>query len=463
MTSLFNFNRRTPASGGVIYAQDINNIENALVQMLGIIDHSSNAITGITTINIGAYLQASGSASNGITIWNKGSLYMCPSGGVASGNVIELLNGTDMAIAAVNGNKIVFNSSGAGSDATLAFSDITTNNTSSARHGFAPKTDGNQFHFLNSAGTPSYTAISGEVLTLYDSIINNSNSTNHGFAPKTPANSAMFLDGSTNSTYRFVSGEVLALADLTTNDVNSTRHGFAPKNSGNQFTFLNGANSPSYTVISGEVLTLYDSTINDFSTTKHGFVPKGTNVGNFLKDDGSWGSSDSGRTRYILTGAVFARNTISTIDLIGTGATGKGSLTFTANTLTAGKVIRITMTGIQDSNGATEAATGRIAIGSVNVAETTDTIGIGASSSGMVTVDVVITMLTDGVNGQCITQGRIDFIKISSFEAKPLNLFGNISTIDTTISQTLAFNWNWGSANTNTYISIKNAVVELLG
>ena len=34
-----------------------------------------------------------------------------------------------------------------------------------------------------------------------------------------------------------------------------------------------------------------DNTDLDFSTTAHGLVPKGTNVGNFLKDDGSWAAA----------------------------------------------------------------------------------------------------------------------------------------------------------------------------
>lgn len=39
---------------------------------------------------------------------------------------------------------------------------------------------------------------------------------------------------------------------------------------------------------SDAALTTSDITTNDFSITKHGFTPKGTNVGNFLKDDGTW-------------------------------------------------------------------------------------------------------------------------------------------------------------------------------
>lgn len=50
---------------------------------------------------------------------------------------------------------------------------------------------------------------------------------------------------------------------------------------------LTGTNSGDQT-ISDATLTTSDITTNDFSTAKHGFVPKGTNVGNYLKDDGSW-------------------------------------------------------------------------------------------------------------------------------------------------------------------------------
>lgn len=37
-----------------------------------------------------------------------------------------------------------------------------------------------------------------------------------------------------------------------------------------------------------------DNTDLDFSTSKHGLVPKGTNIGNFLKDDGTWSSAAGG-------------------------------------------------------------------------------------------------------------------------------------------------------------------------
>jgi hypothetical protein len=47
-------------------------------------------------------------------------------------------------------------------------------------------------------------------------------------------------------------------------------------------------------IISDATITTTDITTNNFTTAKHGFVPKGTNVGNFLKDDGTWGTPASG-------------------------------------------------------------------------------------------------------------------------------------------------------------------------
>ena len=48
--------------------------------------------------------------------------------------------------------------------------------------------------------------------------------------------------------------------------------------------------------ISDATISTTDITTNNFTTAKHGFVPKGTNVGNFLKDDGTWASAGGGLT-----------------------------------------------------------------------------------------------------------------------------------------------------------------------
>ena len=50
--------------------------------------------------------------------------------------------------------------------------------------------------------------------------------------------------------------------------------------------------------ISDATITTTDITTNNFTTAKHGFVPKGTNVGNYLKDDGTWSTISSGGLTY---------------------------------------------------------------------------------------------------------------------------------------------------------------------
>ena len=66
-------------------------------------------------------------------------------------------------------------------------------------------------------------------------------------------------------------------------------------------------------IISDATISLTDITTNNFSTTKHGFVPKGTNVGNYLKDDGTWGA--------ISAGAIPQANTIYVDSVNGVNAT----------------------------------------------------------------------------------------------------------------------------------------------
>ena len=65
-----------------------------------------------------------------------------------------------------------------------------------------------------------------------------------------------------------------------------------------------------HTIASGTITeamqVLADNTTQDFSTTKHGYVPKGTNIGNFLKDDGTWAAPAGGATLNGITAATGA-------------------------------------------------------------------------------------------------------------------------------------------------------------
>lgn len=80
-----------------------------------------------------------------------------------------------------------------------------------------------------------------------------------------------------------------------------------------------GTNTGDQTVSDASISTT-DITTNNFTTSKHGFVPKGTNVGNFLKDDGTWASpSGSGDMVLASVQTVTGAKTFGTIG----GAVGK--------------------------------------------------------------------------------------------------------------------------------------------
>ncbi len=81
------------------------------------------------------------------------------------------------------------------SDVTITTSDITTNNVSSAKHGFAPKSPGDATKFLNGDNTPDYKQVKDSDLSISDVTTNNASTSNHGFLKKLPNDSTLFMDG----------------------------------------------------------------------------------------------------------------------------------------------------------------------------------------------------------------------------------------------------------------------------
>lgn len=64
-------------------------------------------------------------------------------------------------------------------------------------------------------------------------------------------------------------------------------------------------------------LVVTDNTNNNVSTSAHGFVPKGTNVGNFLKDDGTWAApAGSGDMILAATQSVTGAKTFDNLKLL---------------------------------------------------------------------------------------------------------------------------------------------------
>lgn len=159
---------------------------------------------------------------------------------------------------------------------------------------------------------------------------------------KVTANTA--ITGATKTKITYDSkGLVASGADATTSDIaDSTNKRYVTDANLTVIGNTSGTNTGDQ-IISDATISLTDITTNNFSITKHGFVPKGTNVGNFLKDDGTWGTPASGSSGGIcgianasgiytyyatLNNAITAATSGQTVDLL-TDITETGSVTIT--------------------------------------------------------------------------------------------------------------------------------------
>jgi hypothetical protein len=80
-------------------------------------------------------------------------------------------------------------------EAMIALADVTTDDVSSAKHGFAPKSPADATKFLNGAATPAYAQVKDSDLSLSDITTNDVGTSKHGFAPKAPGDATKYLDG----------------------------------------------------------------------------------------------------------------------------------------------------------------------------------------------------------------------------------------------------------------------------
>lgn len=134
------------------------------------------------------------------------------------------------------------NAAGGGTlaEAALVLSDLTTDDVSSTKHGFAPKSPADATKFLNGAATPAFAQVKDSDLSTSDVTTNNVVSTKHGFAPKSPADATQFLNGAATPAFAAVKDSDLSFSDILTNNVSTTKHGFVPKAPNSNTQFLDG-------------------------------------------------------------------------------------------------------------------------------------------------------------------------------------------------------------------------------
>lgn len=144
---------------------------------------------------------------------------------------------------------------------------------------------------------PAFSAVVEADMTLTDVTTNNVTSTKHGFAPKSSADATLFLNGAAAPAYAAVKDSDLSTTDVTTNNVSSTKHGFAPKSPANETFFLNGASTPAFAAVMDSDLSTSDITTNNATASKHGFLPKlSGSATEFLDGTGAWSTPTGGST-----------------------------------------------------------------------------------------------------------------------------------------------------------------------
>ena len=77
----------------------------------------------------------------------------------------------------------------------FAFTDLTTANVLSTKHGLAPKSPADATQFLNGAATPAFAAVKDSDLATTDITTNDVSTSKHGFTPKLPNDATKFLNG----------------------------------------------------------------------------------------------------------------------------------------------------------------------------------------------------------------------------------------------------------------------------
>jgi len=197
--------------------------------------------------------------------------------------------------------------SGPSSDRSLIVSDVTANNSTVAKHGFLPKLSGNSGQFLNGlgawaaggggGGTPEF--IAGISVANFAALPDPA--ANSGLLAVVLASSGVWLINYhakglylSNGAAWLWEAEFPAFIDGLTGTIAQFNAACTDADFATGGGTATGNNTGDQTPVTDATIATSDVTTNDFTIAKHGWVPKGTNVGNFLKDDGTWAAGGGG-------------------------------------------------------------------------------------------------------------------------------------------------------------------------
>lgn len=157
---------------------------------------------------------------------------------------------------------------------------------------------------------------------------------------------------------------------------------------------------------------------------------------------------------FVKTDSTTVANTATESSLVGNGV---GSITLPTNFLTVGRTLRIRGFGYHSSTG-NPTFTIRFKLGSTTVGTVTGTSGNG-SNDGF-EFDGILTCRTIGSSGTVQAQGSYRELQSNGLIAGGGNT--STTTINTTLSHTIAVTVQWGTADAGNTITLTNMVIESL-
>lgn len=189
---------------------------------------------------------------------------------------------------------------------------------------------------LHGGSNPSYSAVVEGDITLTDVTTNNVTSTRHGFAPKSPADATLFLNGAATPAFAAVKDSDLSTTDVTANNATTLKHGFLPKLSGSATEFLNGNGTFSVPSATGfqpqqQVFTssgTFTTSANITTSTRFKFTVTGAGGGGGgvtpLAGVAAGGGGAGSTAIYWVTGLTPSTGYTVTIGAAGTSGSGAG-------------------------------------------------------------------------------------------------------------------------------------------